>query len=91
MRVVNGVEREVMRSEWENWLADENARCEEVKSVLAREGGKGSKGKGKGKAVEEGREDEKERLEGVKGWVEGYCGSCKVDMAGLRGNKKLEF
>lgn len=81
------MEREVMRSEWENWLADENARCEEVSAVLAAEAGRGKKGKGKAKAVE----GERERLEGVKGWVEGYCGSCRGDMAGLRGEKKLKF
>lgn len=80
-----------MRSEWENWLADENARCEEVSAVLAAEAGRGKKGKGKGKAGEEVGEREKEKLEGVKEWVEGYCGSCKGDMAGLRGEKKLEF
>lgn len=71
MRVVNGVEREVVRSEWEAWLADESARCEEMRGVLERDGG--------------------ERAEGVRGWVEGYCGSCEGDMAGLRAEKRLEF
>ncbi|RYP64051.1 hypothetical protein DL770_009260 [Monosporascus sp. CRB-9-2] len=36
MRLVNRVEREVMRSEWENWLLDENLRCDEVGEVLLR-------------------------------------------------------
>lgn len=77
MRVVNGVEREIVRSEWENFLADENARCEEMRGVLDREEGKG----------EEGRQ----RVEAVRGWVEEYCGSCEGDMAGLRREKKVEF
>lgn len=77
MRVVNGVEREVVRSEWENFLEDENARCEEMRAVLDREGDKGGEGR--------------QRVDGVKGWVEEYCGSCQGDMAGLRGEQRLEF
>lgn len=77
MRVVNGVEREVVRSEWENFLEDENARCEEVRGVLDKEGDKGDEGR--------------QRVEGVRDWVEGYCGSCQADMAGIRGEKRLEF
>ncbi|KAI1460736.1 hypothetical protein F4805DRAFT_374009 [Annulohypoxylon moriforme] len=32
MRTVNSVEREVVRAEWENWLLDENHRCEQVEA-----------------------------------------------------------
>ncbi|KAM7209235.1 hypothetical protein V8F20_000573 [Naviculisporaceae sp. PSN 640] len=39
MRVVNGIEREMMQSEWENWLLDENARCEQARSRLLMLGG----------------------------------------------------
>ncbi|KAK4218071.1 hypothetical protein QBC37DRAFT_306631 [Rhypophila decipiens] len=39
MRVVNGIEREMMQSEWENWLWDENARCEQAKSRKSEEEG----------------------------------------------------
>lgn len=35
MRTVNSVEREMMHAEWENWLLDENHRCEQVETVLA--------------------------------------------------------
>ncbi|KAK3949039.1 hypothetical protein QBC32DRAFT_44327 [Pseudoneurospora amorphoporcata] len=34
MRVVNGIEREMIQSEWENWLADENLRCDQVSNML---------------------------------------------------------
>ncbi|KAK3399298.1 hypothetical protein B0T20DRAFT_196856 [Sordaria brevicollis] len=34
MRVVNGIEREMIQSEWENWLMDENLRCEQVSNML---------------------------------------------------------
>ncbi|KZF23524.1 hypothetical protein L228DRAFT_118100 [Xylona heveae TC161] len=36
LRVVNNVEREMIRAEWENWLVDEMARCAQV-DVLLRE------------------------------------------------------
>ncbi|KAI1807915.1 hypothetical protein F4811DRAFT_503719 [Daldinia bambusicola] len=35
MRTVNSVEREMMHAEWENWLFDENHRCEQVEVMLA--------------------------------------------------------
>ena len=35
MRLVNTVERELLRSEWENWLLDENLRCDQVAEALA--------------------------------------------------------
>lgn len=34
MRLVNKVEREMVRSEWENWLLDENLRCDQVGDIL---------------------------------------------------------
>lgn len=60
MRLVNSVERELLRSEWENWVLDENLRCDQVADVLAladRGGNETSgqddvKGKGKGKEKE---------------------------------------
>lgn len=41
MRVVNGIEREMIQSEWENWLADENLRCEQVSNMLLTGAGTG--------------------------------------------------
>ncbi|KAI6090430.1 hypothetical protein F4821DRAFT_229326 [Hypoxylon rubiginosum] len=34
MRMVNAVEKEMLHAEWENWLLDENHRCEQVQVVL---------------------------------------------------------
>ena len=42
MRLVNSVERELLRSEWENWLLDENLRCDQVAEALALAGRRGS-------------------------------------------------
>ncbi|KAK0722888.1 hypothetical protein B0T26DRAFT_852082 [Lasiosphaeria miniovina] len=36
MRIINGIEVEMLQSEWENWLADENLRCEQVRQMLLR-------------------------------------------------------
>ncbi|EEY20612.1 conserved hypothetical protein [Verticillium alfalfae VaMs.102] len=37
MRVVNSIEREMVQSEWENWLADETTRCDQLRTVLGEE------------------------------------------------------
>lgn len=34
MRLVNRVEREVLRAEWENWVLDENVRCRRVGEMI---------------------------------------------------------
>jgi hypothetical protein len=34
LRLVNKVDREVLRAEWENWLLDENTRCRRVQRLL---------------------------------------------------------
>ena len=44
MRVVNGIEMEMLQSEWENWLMDENARCEQARDMLLNMGGEAGKG-----------------------------------------------
>ncbi|KAL2260982.1 hypothetical protein VTK26DRAFT_4845 [Humicola hyalothermophila] len=44
MRVVNGVEREMVQAEWEAWLEGEAWRCEQVKELLSDEG-EGKKGR----------------------------------------------
>ncbi|KAK3313485.1 hypothetical protein B0H66DRAFT_503003 [Apodospora peruviana] len=93
MRVVNGIEREVMQSEWENWLSDENARCEQARSMLLMlspgqddDQGQdtlqkplGSRGDG-----EEERE-EQEKKEALRTWYKEYCGSCEADRRELLG------
>lgn len=83
MRVVNGIEREMMQSEWENWLADENGRCEQVKGMLeegVQEGGGGQQkvlgGDGK-------------RREALRGWYEEYCGSCERDWGVMVKERRL--
>lgn len=90
MRVVNSVEREVLQSEWENWLADENVRCEQVEAMLdvddkddaeGSEDGEKKKKKdgGVGEAQKTLRPVDKKRIGALREWHRRYCGSCRAD------------
>lgn len=93
MRVVNSIEKEMIQSEWENWLADENMRCEQVKMMLAEKGGgngTGSSGKeaaaaassstaGGGETQKVMRPIDEKRVEALKQWHVEYCGSCRLE------------
>lgn len=83
MRVVNSVEREMMRAEWENWLLDENTRCKQVELLLKEPPNSTSKSK-RSKSVEsqqvlESQAKEKSRLDGLRRWQQDYCGSCQLE------------
>ncbi|KAI1327857.1 PH domain-containing protein [Xylariaceae sp. FL0255] len=82
MRLVNSVETEVMKSEWENWLFDEYNRCEQVGSVLrdARPDGDGfTKDKATWELLETEDGKDVEKKESLRRWYDEYCGSCKMD------------
>ena len=91
MRIVNGVEREVIQSEWENWLADENIRCEHARSILQQSGEKTADG-GDQKATKKQQQQLQtvlhrpvgpERMEALRKWHKEYCGSCHADRQAL--------
>ncbi len=90
MRIVNSVEKEMMQSEWENWLADENVRCEQVKLMLEERKGDGKKrttattDQTQKVAQQQQQQplDEK-KVENLKRWYESYCGSCHADQEEL--------
>jgi len=94
MRVVNNVEREMMRAEWENWLLDENARCKQAQIILRENRTISSNRKTKGATSQQVIKDREKahRLESLRQWHEEYCGSCKLeqDML-LKGRKHLTF
>lgn len=87
MRVVNSVEREMLRAEWENWLLDENNRCRQVGRMLQdrdRDSNQAidhtpSSGTSQGAGKEQQVVDAKgrTRLDDVQAWYEEYCGSCR--------------
>ena len=84
MRLVNNVEREVMRAEWENWLFDENTRCKQAQMML-REGRmnisptKGTKGVDAQQIFDAKEKDRISRLESLRLWQEEYCRSCQQE------------
>lgn len=97
MRVVNNIEQEMLRAEWENWLLDENSRCKQVQMMLRENRTNISPNrKIKGADAEKVRQaKEKERIEKIdelRKWQEEYCGSCKMEQQMLlEGRKHLAF
>jgi hypothetical protein len=99
MRVVNNVEREMMRAEWENWLLDENMRCKQVQTMLRENRtsvliwpNKKPKGADAQKIMEAKERERKGRLDDLRRWQEEYCGSCKMEQEMLfKGRKHLSF
>ena len=86
MRVVNGIEREMMQSEWENWLADENGRCEQVRGLVLEDGGGGE---GQQQKVLLGGEGQgRKGAEALRTWYNEYCGSCEKDWRVMVGERK---
>jgi hypothetical protein len=93
MRVVNNVDREMLRAEWENWLIDENTRCKQVQALLQdNRAGISATKKGKGANAQQILARKGERLEALRTWQEDYCGSCKIEQELLQeGKKHLTF
>jgi len=97
MRVVNNIEREMMKAEWENWLLDENVRCKQVQTML-RENRTSTAPNKKAKGVNSQQVlDLKERerigkMDEMRKWHEEYCTSCKLEQDMLEnGRKHLTF
>lgn len=87
MRMVNSVEREMIQGEWENWLLDENSRCEQVGGVLRVWNSTSNSGKAekmpaelKSDAAQKVlKEKDDKKKEALRSWYEDYCGSCKEE------------
>lgn len=82
VRLINNVEREVIRAEWENWLLDENTRCKQVQMML-REGRtnilptKRIKKVDPQQVFDAKEKDRMSNVESLRRWQEEYCGSCQ--------------
>jgi hypothetical protein len=93
MRILNGVEREMLQSEWENWLLDENNRCYQVGTVLRMWNASSSSSSGRSATADLANRDAatqkimKEKDEGrraaLREWYQDYCGSCRQDQEAL--------
>lgn len=87
MRIVNSIEREMLQSEWENWLVSENALCEDLRFILqSGNTGDGNKGSEAHKKMSKMSEEEKRAVEEFQG---NYCSSCRVDFEGIMAERKL--
>ncbi|OKL60527.1 hypothetical protein UA08_04202 [Talaromyces atroroseus] len=74
LRVVNRVETEVLRSEWERWLDGETERCDKVSSILQ---SSGDIDINSNESFFGGREED------VKRWYNQYCSSCQEELQRL--------
>jgi len=87
MRIVNSIEKEMLQSEWENWLADEVVRCDQAKAMLAdakgKKGAAGQGAKGGNRAQKSTRRLDDKNVESLRQWQEEYCGSCRADWGEL--------
>jgi hypothetical protein len=82
MRLVNNVEREMMRAEWENWLLDENTRCKQVQMMLREDQKnisptKRIKGAGSQQVFDAKEKDRLSKRENLRRWQQEYCRSCQ--------------
>ncbi|CAM1505581.1 Fc.00g112180.m01.CDS01 [Cosmosporella sp. VM-42] len=85
MRVVNSVERELLQSEWENWLVNEKAMCDDL-NIILREDDKAKSGKGSQKSTALMPDEKRKSLEEFR---ENHCGSCKSDHQVVMQQRKL--
>lgn len=76
MRVVNSIEHEMMRAEWENWLLDETSRCAQIETIIHEN--QTSKASSK---KQHALEAKRKRFADVKTSYEEYCDSCRKEQA----------
>ncbi|KAI6880098.1 hypothetical protein KC360_g7476 [Hortaea werneckii] len=78
LRVVNRVESDVLKAEWEDWVRSEERKCAKVEKMLQR--------------GESGKKSSQSRLELDAQLGEefaGYCRSCRAEVAGLLNETRL--
>lgn len=90
LRVVNKVEREIMIAEWENWLLDENTRCKQIQTMLHEDRTNSLPSKGvDSQQVQSTKEKNRlSRMETLRQWQEGYCGSCQREQEAMLNRRK---
>lgn len=96
MRVVNNVEQEMIKAEWENWLLDENVRCKQVQRMLQEDKSNTSpslQAEGaQSQQISSIQSTKGRRLEELRRWHESYCRSCKLEQDNmLDGRKHLAY
>lgn len=88
MRVVNSIEREMLQTEWENWLLNEKSLCDDLESML-----RDAKG---GDAAKKGNTEQKvmkgmsaDRMKVLEEWRDDHCGSCRSDHQAVMAERRL--
>ena len=71
MRVVNNVETELLRGEWERWLAEENSQCKQLGILLKKNATESFHGNTQ---MFSGRQKE------LGEWHDRYCTSCRKEL-----------
>lgn len=82
IRVVNNVEREMVKAEWENWLLDENHRCRQVQMMLQEDRKKRKRQQGDSQQAMVTSEQQL-RMDELRTWHENYCGNCRLEQEKL--------
>lgn len=76
LRLVNNMERNILQSEWENWLIDEAWKCRQASFMLK----------------QKSDQDDAENIEDIARWVKDYCWSCEVERKEwIAEGKQLQF
>lgn len=74
LRVVNSIEREVVRAEWERWVQQESRRCRMIDTVLKDQGSTSDK-----QNADEIRSRLSGREDDIETWYKDYCLSCEQE------------
>lgn len=83
-RLINRIEKDIIQAEWENWLLDENIRCERV-SLLLREDQmnflKSKKNEFSADTTNTTNEtwQKNKKLNALRNWKDVYCKSCAIE------------
>ena len=79
LRVVNSIEREMLRAEWENFVIEEDVKCKRLGAILRRNATELS-----AKHLNDNRQhtlvSDPRRLEGIRSWQQQYCESCNKEL-----------
>ena len=94
MRVVNSIEREMMQSEWETWLANENSLCNELGQVLGKDDKLKEQLSYAGQSVEGQKVWESipdHHIQELRQWQKSHCSSCKADYETVMRNRVVQL
>jgi len=71
LRLINSIERETVRAEYENWVLEENVQCERIGKMLNALAKQGE--------LTIDRRDKDGHVAKLKAWQAGYCQSCRME------------